>query len=192
MGILPRSGGGSSQSFLESYIGQQYNLPIRKKQALTLFAKKYGKIHVLVGIAKGEEKRMADPSKEPQKWKRESITTVYPLVDMGMDRGECQRSIASFGYEIPLPSNCILCPFLSEIELVWLHRFMPADYHDWVEIEKNKFEKFADKGEKNYGVWGKKPLPVVLEQSLAKYGHYTDEQLHEYKMSHGHCVASKY
>lgn len=180
-------------SFLERHVGAEYNLPTGNKQGLVQFAKKYGRIHVLIGIARGEEKRIADPDKEqPQKWKRESINTVYPLVELGMDRADCQRIIKAFGHEVPLPSNCILCPFLSEIELVWLYRFMPDDYYDWVEIERNKFEKFKDKGDKNYGVWGRKPLPQVLEEALIKYGHYTDDQLWEFKMSHGHCVASKY
>jgi 3'-phosphoadenosine 5'-phosphosulfate sulfotransferase (PAPS reductase)/FAD synthetase len=179
-------------NFLEGFVGRKYNLPTGNKQGLVHFAKKLGKIHVLVGISRGEEKRMADPAKEKKKWKRESITTVYPLVEMGMDRGDCQRCIRAFGHEVPLPSNCILCPFLSEIELVWLYKIMPEDYREWVELERRKIEKFADKGDKNYGVWGKKLLPEVLEGALAKYGHLSDSELWDFKMSHGHCVASKY
>lgn len=179
-------------SFLEDFIGKKYNIPTGKKKGYAQFTKKYGKISVLVGIAKGEECRMANPEKETQRWKRESIVTRYPLVDLGMDRGDCQRYMTALGKEIPMPSNCILCPFLSEIELLWLYRFMPDSYHDWVIIEQAKFLKFIDKGDKNYGVWGKKTLPEVLAGALEKYGHYTDEQLWEYKMSHGHCVASVY
>lgn len=179
-------------SFLEHHVGQEFNLPVGKKQGLVQFAKKYGKISVLVGIAKGEESRVADPSKEKNRWKRESIITRYPLIELGMDRGNCQGYIRAVGKKVPMPSNCVFCPFLSEIELIWLFRNMKPDYHIWVEIERNKLERFKEKGEKNYGVFGRKTLPEVLETALAKYGHYTDEQLWEHKMSHGHCVASKY
>jgi 3'-phosphoadenosine 5'-phosphosulfate sulfotransferase (PAPS reductase)/FAD synthetase len=179
-------------NFLECFVGREFNLPTGNKQGLVHFSKKFGKIHVLVGIAHGEEKRIADPTKEKKKWKRESITTVYPLVEMGMARDDCQRSIRAFGHEVPLPSNCILCPFLSEIELVFMWKFMPEDYREWVELEHRKIEKFADKGDKNYGVWGKKLLPEVLEGALAKYGHLSNSELWEFKMSHGHCVQSRY
>ena len=178
--------------FLERHVGHEHNIPIGNKKGLVQFAKKYGRIHVLIGIARGEEKRMADPSKE-DKWRREPITTVYPLIDISMDRGDCQRYITAVGKEVPLPSNCILCPYLSPIELLWLYKFMRESYEDWCQIERNKLIRFAHKGEKNYGVFGKnKTLPIVLEAAQKKYGHLTDDQLWEYKMSHGHCVASRY
>ncbi len=179
-------------SYLEKYVGDEYNLPVGAKQGLRHFATKYGKIRVLIGIAKGEEKRMADPSKEKQRWKRESISTVYPLVDLGMDRGDCQRYITAVGHKVPLPSNCRLCPYMSEKELLWMHRFYPEDLEAWKEFENNKFEKFKDKGEKNFGVFGKKSLSEALAQAIEKHGHMTDEELWENKMTHGHCVKSVY
>lgn len=42
------------------------------------------------------------------------------------------------------------------------------------------------------GVWGTKTLPEVLETAISKYGHFSDDELNDYKMSHGHCVKSKY
>jgi hypothetical protein len=84
---------------------------------------------------------------------------------------------------------------MSDIELLWLSRFYPADYAEWVTIEANKLARFKAEGlpdDKNYGVWAKKTLPEVLAKAQVKYAHMTDAQLHEYKMSHGHCVRSKY
>ena len=99
----------------------------------------------------------------------------------------------SVGEPVPPPSNCILCPFMGEVELLWLHRFMPDHLEDWVRIEKNKMDKWAHLGpDKNLGVWGKKTLPEVLAQAIDKHGHMSDADLEEYKMSHGHCVSSKY
>lgn len=35
-------------------------------------------------------------------------------------------------------------------------------------------------------------LPEVLAAALAKYGHLSAEELDAHKMSHGHCVSSRY
>ena len=93
---------------------------------------------------------------------------------------------------VPLPSNCRLCPFLDEKELLWLYHFDREWYDRWVQIERVKLERFVHLGDKNLGVWGKKTLPEVLKDAKAKYADMTPEALHEHKMSHGHCVASRY
>lgn len=216
--------------YLENWLAKNYGTPEGKgKLGFKAFAKKYGKIQMLIGISKGEEKRMADPTKDKFKWRRESIHTVYPLVDLGMDRAACQEYIKSVGYTVPLPSNCILCPFMGDIELLWLYRFRRADYETWVKIEQAKIDNNRhmdnapvyswEKGEKrkrptydpktgtwthpegkepvswgnkNCGVWPTMLLPQKLEQVIKKYGHMTDAELADYKMSHGHCVMSKY
>ena len=178
--------------FLEFWISTRFGTSCGRKKGLYEFTEKHGKIRMMIGIAAGEEGRMADPDKEPMKWKRENIKMVYPLVDLGMDRQACQDYIRSLGLDVPPPSNCMLCPFMSEQELLWLYRFYPEDYADWVRIEQNKIDANVHKGEKNLGVWGKKLLPQVLESAQEKYGHMTNAELEEYKMSHGHCVSSKY
>ena len=178
--------------FLESWLGTHYGVQVGRKKGFREFVEAYGKIRVLIGIAKGEEKRMAAPGMDAQPWKRDCIETEYPLVDRGMDRQACQDYIRSVGEPVPFPSNCILCPFMNEIEMLWLYRFMHADYLDWVEIERNKLEANRHMGEKNLGVWGKKTLPEKMAEVLTKHGHMSDEELNTYKMSHGHCVMSKY
>lgn len=178
--------------YLEQYLGRHYGVPTGRKKGFYEFARQYGKVRVLIGIAKGEEKRMADPEKETKRWKRECAEVVYPLVDMGLDRAGCQTTIKHYGHDVPLPSNCKRCPFMSEQELLWLYRFRRTDYDDWVRQERVKLDANQHMGDRNLGVWGKKTLPEVLEIAQKKYGHWSNEQLHEYKMSHGHCVASKY
>jgi len=111
---------------------------------------------------------------------------------VGMDRAACQDYIQSVGYKVPIPSNCMRCPFLSEEELLWLYRFRREIYDEFVELERIKIENNQHMGEKNYGVWPNRLLPHVLEDAQRKHGHMTDEALWEYKMSHGHSVASKY
>lgn len=192
-------------NFIESYLEANYDIPeIRNKsgksykQAFYQFRARYGKITRLVGIASGEEKRVAGDKKDPKRWARECTQTVYPLIDLGLDRQGCQDYIRSVGHKVPPPSNCMLCPWMNEVELLWLYRFYQDDYNEWVKMEANKIKHFKGSGP-NHGVWPTRKvdneprlLPVVLKEALEKYGHMTDADLQEYKMSHGHCVASKY
>lgn len=181
-------------NYLEEFVGKGHNLPIGRKQAMIQFSKKFGKVRVLIGIAKGEEKRMLKPGEDKEKWKAQSVETVYPLVELGLDRGGCQRLIRAYGKPVPLPSNCMLCHYMSHQELLWLYRKYPADYQDWVEIEARKMDRFRNEkpADKNHGVWRSKSLPQVLEEAIEQFGHLSDEDLDTYKMSHGHCVASQY
>lgn len=179
--------------FLEAWIEKNYGFKAGRKQGLIEFAKVHGRIKVLIGIAKGEESRMSDGFLEV--WANKSLEKHYPLVPLGMDRQACQDYIASVNLPVPPPSNCMLCPFMSDIELLWLSKNHPADYAEWVQLEKNKVDRFRGEGlpdEKNLGVWGRKMLPQVLAEAQVKYGTWTDAQLNDYKMSHGHCVKSKY
>jgi 3'-phosphoadenosine 5'-phosphosulfate sulfotransferase (PAPS reductase)/FAD synthetase len=188
--------------FLEYWIEREYGFPAGRKAGLKQFAQRHGKIQMLIGIARGEEKRVKGNRNEP-KWREASIQVRYPLIDMGMDRQDCQVYVRSLGLPVPYPSNCILCPFMSEIELVWLYRNLPEDYTTWVAFEAAKLERCAHNGDMlhamnakgqivdNMGVWGMKWLPEVLSGALKKYGEMSLEELDEYKMNHG-CNMSKY
>lgn len=180
-------------AFLQAYLKDEYSLSEIGFKTFHEYASLYGKIDVLIGIAKGEESRMKKPSEreyEP-KWRRMATNIIYPLVSLGLDRQGCQDKIRELGHEVPMPSNCMICPYMSEIELLWLYRFYPGEYAEWVQFEKAKIAKFSHK-ESNYGVWKGKLLPEKVLDAQKKYGHMTDEQLNEYKFSHGHCVKSKY
>jgi 3'-phosphoadenosine 5'-phosphosulfate sulfotransferase (PAPS reductase)/FAD synthetase len=179
-------------NFLEEYVHTTYQTDkVGRKMAIKEFAEKYGKINVIIGIAAGEEKRMAPNGEGPSVWMNTCITKHYPLVEIGWDRQACQDYIAQY-MEVPPPSNCILCPFMSLQELLYLYRHFPQWYNKWVDLEQAKIQNNLHVGDKNLGVWGKKLLPEVLEEAIKKFGHMTTEELREYKMSHGHCVASKY
>lgn len=185
--------------FLEDWIADKYDLARGRKKAFKEFAKVYGKINMMIGIAKGEETRMQQ-GESGEVWRDLSINTLYPLVDLGLDRQGCQDKIESYGHSIPMPSNCMFCPWLSEQELIWLDRFQPEKFAYWEELEANKIQANLHKGDSNLGVWGKYnkaedrtfTLRDALEKAKEKFGHWDDDRLNEYKMSHGHCVASKY
>lgn len=192
-------------NWLDQHLHEIYKTEVKgNKKAIRRFALDHGKIDVLIGIARGEEKRAGTNEESKDRWMREAINKRYPLIDIGYDRQDCQDYIRGLGYEVPIPSNCILCPFMSKQELLYLYRKMPEWYNKWVDLEENKIQKFMHNGDRtktlksngeigdNLGVWGKKLLPEILQEAIDEFGHMTDEELHEYKMSHGHCVKSKY
>jgi hypothetical protein len=185
---------GPIYKFLDHYIHETYGTekPAGRKQALREFTGQHGKVRVLIGIATGEERRI-DPGKGKEAWMRDCIAKVYPLVEQGMDRAACQQYIGSVSDHVPVPSNCMMCPFMSGQEILLLHRTRPDVWARWVEHEQRKLDKFNHLPEdKNHGVKGKLRLPAVLAKAELVYGHMTTEELAEYRFSHGHCVGSKH
>jgi len=178
--------------FLEHWIEENYGIPGGRKEGIKAFAEKFGKIDVNIGIAGDETKRATGNDVGPI-WMQKAINKVYPLIEMDWDREAACKYIASSGHDVPLPSNCMICPFMGEAELYWLWKFYPDEYNEWVEIEQNKLNNNLDKGDKNLTVWGNlKPLPVILAQAEKKYGDWSEEKLWIYKNSHGHSNMSKY
>jgi hypothetical protein len=180
-------------NFLEEEIHKQFQLQkVGRKRAFYEFTSHYGKVDVLIGIAHGEETRASSNADSPYKWMRECVNKRYPLIKLKLDRQGCQNLIKQYTDDVPPPSNCILCPFMSEQELLYLYYKERSWYDEWVKLEQAKIDANLHMGDRNMGVWGNKLLPEKLEDAKKKYGHMTMEDLHEYKMSHGHCVKSKY
>jgi 3'-phosphoadenosine 5'-phosphosulfate sulfotransferase (PAPS reductase)/FAD synthetase len=163
-----------------------------RKLALYEFQARHGKISVLIGIAADEAAKRVGKRPDAAKWQRVNILKAYPLVDIGYDRQMCQDYIKSVGQPLPPPSNCIFCPFKSDIEILWTYLALPAEFAHWVRLEANKIAANAGRTANNLGVCGKKLLPQVLAEAQVKYAHMTFAEINDYRMSHGHCVASAY
>ena len=181
-------------NFLEDFIKKKYGFEGDKKKAFYQYQEKFGeRLVCMIGLARGEESRQLvdDKSDKRPKWKQRNIETRYPLIDLGMDRQDCQNYINSLSLRLPFPSCCMFCPFQNEPEILYLFRFFPHKFQEWKIREAAKLEKHKGK-EKNLGVKGKLTLEEYLKEAIKKYGDWTDKQLIDYKMSHGHCVKSKY
>ena len=186
--------------FLDEYVNglMGYGFKIHKnhgclKKALKKYYKENGTINVLIGFSKGEEKRALKGVKLQEKqqltegdiWEK-SLNREFPLIDIGMDRTDCQKYITSIMGYCPMPSNCMLCPYQSDQEILWLYRNHKEQFSLWVKIETRKLKRYEGKIEKNHGVYNnKKTLCEKLASAIEKYGHMTNDQLAEYKMSHG-------
>jgi hypothetical protein len=188
-------------NFLEDYIKLEYGFSGVRKKAYYQYFERFGKLRTIIGFAKGEEsRRVCDSQLElfPEQVKdpravyiQKNIDHIYPLIEMKIDRDGCQDIIRQFGHTVPIPSNCMMCPFQNEAEIVYLERFYPKMWDYWVERESEKLHKNKDRP-RNLAVKGSLTLPQFLENAKVKYKHWTDDELKHYRNSHGHCVKSKY
>lgn len=207
--------------FLADWLRQAYGFKAQGHRVYYEYKAYYGKLVSWIGFAAGEEKRIDKPvpqktvsavtqplvavgetipvfEQSPTSasqlipvWRQLCVCHEYPLVTLGMNRAACQRKIAELGHQVPIPSNCMLCPFQSPAEIVYLYRAFPQTWTYWVEREQAKLAKFKDK-KTNLGVKGKLNLTEYLQKALLTYGTWSIEQLETYRFSHGHCVMSRY
>ena len=220
----------------EQHVRDAYGYMEPGKEALRAFAREHGHIRVLIGFARGEESRVPRPPRPPkpvlpgmekivreprapgsERWRKESITLAFPLIDLGMDRADCQAYTASVGDVTPFPSQCIACHWKGPIEILWTARQFPEAFGEWVVAEKRKIDKWGDESYrktkqkpedfkpnpvfKNVGVNGKGEFrngrfePVTLLDTLREaertYGHLSIDELREHIFSRGHCIKSR-
>ena len=167
-----------------------------RKRGLYEYVKLTGqKIRVLIGFTVDEvERRVENNQDNIPVFMEKNIERVFPLAELGMTREDCQEYIKSKGHPLPPPSFCEFCPFHDMKGLLYKYRFEKPRYDRWVQLEQNKFDAWAGvvPPEKNHGVWPGKSLPQVLEIAREKYGHLSDGDLIEHRMTHGHCVSTKF
>lgn len=184
---------------LERILADDYGVALGRKRGLYEYVALTGKkIRVLIGITAEEAKNRIDDEKKIPVWMAKNIERVYPLVELGMTRADCQDYARTLGLPVPYPSLCKYCPYKSPIDVMHMSRRTPADYENWVRMEQNKLAADPQRSphlppEKYHGVFGqRKTLPGVLEKAIEEHGHMTDKELDEHRMDHGHQVAQKY
>ena len=103
----------------------------------------------MIGISR-EEYQRAKPSRTP--W----IESTFPLVDIGMTRGDCLQEIERRGWPTPNQSACIMCPYHSD------------DY--WMRLKTEHPDEFAravafDRAVRDEALGGNK-RPVYVHKLL--------------------------
>lgn len=192
---------GPIYKFIDEWVNERYGYAFKiqegrgcRKQAIVRYGEEFGPIQVMIGFAAGEESRRDKSAKEEVKQKQgtsfwKHISRQFPLIDLGLDRAACQKYIASTGNSVPLPSNCMRCPYMSPEELLWLSINYPDRLTEWCHIEERKIARFAGTP-KNHGVFNTKDsIRHKLEKVKAKYAHVPKQELlvflNEWKMNHG-------
>jgi hypothetical protein len=196
--------------YMYAYMCKLYGFPeTYGKRSWALYKSMFGtKVRVIIGFAENEEMRVVNSLKYFKNlpvWKQKNVEYSFPLIEEGISRQGAQDIITKYHAYLVPPSNCMICFYQSPHELVWLERHHPEEFYQWVDMEKAKIEKYRAQGlpdKDNKGVYSKTLLPEKLEKSKETYdpeylpeikiGDYSDEQLMEYKMSHGHCVKSNF
>jgi hypothetical protein len=67
----------------------------------------------------------------------------YPLAEWGMDRLDCERSIAGAGLPVPMKSACFFCPASKKREILWLKDNHPELLERSLAIERNALPKLT-------------------------------------------------
>lgn len=112
--------------YLEKRVGEIFGFQTGRKQALYSYAEQFGRIPVMLGIAAGEESRAAGNDTGP-KWMQRTVRRIYPLIEMGMDRSDCQNKLRELGADVPRPSLCQHCPFKKEADLLLMKERQPEE-----------------------------------------------------------------
>jgi len=89
-------------------------------------ATKNNPANVCIGISTDEIQRV-NPNRSTKIEK-----ALYPLIDLGLNRSQCQQIIADAGWPVPRKSSCYFCPF---------HR--PQEWSEMLRDEPELFEKSA-------------------------------------------------
>lgn len=95
---------------------------------------------VAVGISVDEIERAGRGRNEA--WERR----VYPLLELGLTRADCEQVIAKAGLPVPPKSSCFFCPFHSRHTWAKLRRDEPVLFRRAQEIEDTVNEKRRSNG----------------------------------------------
>lgn len=180
----------------EDLLGQQLNTPRNRKAALTAYADRYGDFLLTIGFAAGEEKRMLKTVSAKRTGWRKRVVYTFPLIEMGMNRADCNNYFERQGITPPRPSNCMFCFYQSPAELVALKRHYPNHWKQWTWLEDRKLKAWAGRSKKNNGVKGVNRLDFYHDKALTTIdptydkplGQLTDKQLAHVVQYHGGCV----
>ena len=106
----------------------------------------YAGVVKAVGLDAGEGHRRTwararpGPGRRPSREERLDATFFaywYPLMDWGMDRAACERSIREAGLPVPAKSACWFCPASKKSEILWLRERHPRLLRRALAVEEN-------------------------------------------------------
>lgn len=106
-----------------------FKIKVVTKRLRELGATKAAPADVLIGFSTDEFQRASNRRASPFE------TPQYPLLDLGLSRGDCQHLIAEAGLPVPHKSACYFCPFHRTAAWAEMRRDEPALFAKSVELE---------------------------------------------------------
>lgn len=86
---------------------------------------------IAVGISVDELERAKSPGGRTQSWE----TVTYPLLDLRLNRGDCEQIIRDAGLPVPPKSACYFCPFHRPQVWAEMRRDEPQLFEQAAEVE---------------------------------------------------------
>lgn len=114
---------------------------------------------------------------------RSEIRHVYPLLDLGMTRQDCQDWMSNKGYPEPPKSACIMCPFHSDAE--WI-RLKDSDEWPAIVAYEKEIQRLAAIDDVTRGIPFLHPSLVPIDQVIFKQKQ-KKHKLHQLNMFRNEC-----
>lgn len=96
---------------------------------------------VCIGISTDEIHR-ADGGKHKPPYQR----SIYPLIDLGLSRADCQKVITDAGLRLPRKSACWFCPYTRTSQWAEMRRDEPELFQRACDLESRINEKRLEQG----------------------------------------------
>ena len=117
---------------------------------------------VMIGISVDEIERAGRGRDEP--WERR----VYPLLDLGLTRSDCEQVIRDAGLPVPPKSSCFFCPFHRPLVWAEMRRDEPVLFEQAVRLERRMNERNKLRGrEPVFLTRFLKPLDEAVQEAQA-------------------------
>lgn len=114
---------------------------------------------------------------------RSEIRNVYPLLDLGMTRQDCQDWMRKKGYPQPPKSACTFCPFHSDE--MWIELKDSDDWPAIVEFER-ELQRLAAMDNVTRGIPFLHPSLIPIDQVIFKQ-RQKKHKLHQLNMFRNEC-----
>lgn len=122
---------------------------------------------VMIGISVDEIERAGRGKNEP--WE----TRLYPLLDLGLRRSDCEQIIKDAGLPVPPKSSCFFCPFHRPLTWSELRRDEPElfDKAQMLEDHINDRQKQWDRNPLYLTRFGKRLSDAIPEAQSSLFSH---------------------
>lgn len=127
---MDKTGAPGNRSCTSDYKIQPINRWLRQRGA-----SKNNPATVCIGISTDEIFRMGRRKPVPNQ------EAVYPLIDLGISRSQCQSIISEAGIPVPPKSSCFFCPFHTKQSWSEMRRDEPELFQKSVDLERKINEK---------------------------------------------------
>ena len=152
------------------------------------------KVKELLGINRFNKKRSvmctqyigisADEADREKPSFRSEIRHVYPLLDLGMTRQDCQNWMSNKGYPEPPKSACIMCPFHSDSE--W-DRLRNSDEWPAIVAYEKEIQRLAEIDDVTRGIPFLHPSLIPIDEVVFKVRD-KKHKLHQLNMFRNDCT----